>query len=309
VQITNTLQQYYTIVQMMVEDPRVKVRTIAKRMGYVGRGRSPSTVTRHIQNMYRKKISRPPRLTLKPFRKWQNMAYFCKKTDRRGLYSTFLKLYRDENIGYVILLSGCEYFIISREKDLDLKRYGLEIEEESLMYTPMYVMPEKWNNSMDKGLEEMARCEFERGLLERDVGGNLGWDEIDWEIYDRFGGNVRTEYTGVAREIGVFPNTVKSRFLNKVIPSCVVANYFFPRGYDYYEQAFLRIHSRYEKDFIKILEKFPCTSYVFPLEQGLIINLFHERARVLLPVIEKVEEKAFIDDYLLHIPIASASLK
>ncbi|MBU7042140.1 MAG: hypothetical protein HXS47_01020 [Theionarchaea archaeon] len=97
--------------------------------------------------------------------------------------------------------------------------------------------------------------------------------------------------------------------MNKVIPSCVVAHYFFPKGYDHYEQAFLRIHSKYEKDFVKILEKFPCTTYIFPLEKGLIINLFHERAGVLLPVIEKVEEKAFIDDYLLHIPIASASLK
>jgi hypothetical protein len=294
---------------MMVEDPRVKVKTIAKRMGYVGRGRSHSTITRHIQNMYRKKISRPPRLTLRPFKKWQNTAYFCKKKDKKGLYSTFLRLYEDEKIGYVILLSGCEYFIISREKDLDLKKYGLEVEEESLMYTPVYVMPEKWNNSMNEGLEAMARCEFERGLIKRDVGENLRWDDTDWEIYDRFGGNVRTEYTAVAREIGVYPNTVKSRFLKKVIPSCVMAHYFFPKGYDYYEQAFLRIHSKYEKDFVKILERFPCTSYVFPLEKGLIINLFHERAGVLLPVIEKVEEKAFIDDYLLHIPIASASLK
>jgi len=306
VQITNTLQQYYTIVQMMVEDPRVKVRTIAKRMGYVGRGRSPSTVTRHIQNMYRKKISRPPRLTLKPFRKWQNMAYFCKKTDRRGLYSTFLKLYRDENIGYVILLSGCEYFIISREKDLDLRRYGLEIEEESLMYTPVYVMPEKWNNSMDEGLKEMARCEFERGLIKRDVGENLGWDETDWEIYDRFGGNVRTEYTGVAREIGVYPNTVKSRFLNKVIPSCVMAHYFFPKRYNYYQKVIIRIHSNFEKAIVNSLKKFPCTSYVFPLNDELVITLFHENIGDILPVIEKIEEKAFIDDYLLYIPVISA---
>ena len=122
---------------------------------------------------------------------------------------------------------------------------------------------------MDEGLEAMARCGFKRGLIEREVGENLRWDDIDWRIYDLFSGNVRTEYTGVAREIGVFPNTVKSRFLNKVMPPCVVANYFFPKGYDYYEQAFLRIHSRYEKDFIKILEKFPCMTYVFPLKKGL----------------------------------------
>ena len=42
---------------------------------------------------------------------------------------------------------------------------------------------------------------------------------------------------------------------------------------------------------------------------SLIINLHHEKAGDLLPVVEKVEEKAFIDDYLLHIPIASAFLK
>jgi hypothetical protein len=125
-----------------------------------------------------------------------------------------------------------------------------------------------------RGLKEMARCEFNRGLIKRDVGENLGWDEADWEIYDRFGGNVRTEYTGVAREIGVYPNMIKNRFLKKVIPSCVVAHYFFPKGYDYYQTGILRIKCEFENGIVDTLKKLPCTSYVFPLKDDLMIFIF-----------------------------------
>lgn len=304
-QITNILQLYYTIVTMFVEFPRVKVKTIAERLGYVGRGKSPSTVTRHIQNMYTKKISREPRLTLRAFENWQNTAYFCKKRDGKGLYSTFLDLYHDEKITYALLLSGRDFFVTSREKELDLEQYGLEIQEKSLLYTPVYTMPEKWNIPMDEGLNALLHSDFEKGFISREVHKNLGWSDVDWGIYEAMRGNVRIELTMVARETQVYSNTVKKHFYEKILPCCVVVNYFFPKGYDFYGQAFLRVHTKHEESIVNALKKLPCTSYVFPFEKGLALGLFHEGVKDILLVIEKMEETGIIDDYLLYSPIAS----
>jgi len=45
-------------------------------MKYSGRGRSPSTLLWHIKNMYEKKISKPPQITLKSFEKAQIYTFF-----------------------------------------------------------------------------------------------------------------------------------------------------------------------------------------------------------------------------------------
>jgi hypothetical protein len=57
---------------------------------------------------------------------------------------------------------------------------------------------------------------------------------------------------------------------------------------------------------VTALQKLPCTTYVFPLENELILTLFSENATKVLQIVEKMEEKAIIDDSLLYNPIAHA---
>jgi len=88
-----------------------------------------------------------------------------------------------------------------------------------------------------------------------------------------------------------------------MLPCCTVGHCFFPFGYDYYDKAFLRIYSRYEKDIVRALERLPCTTHVFPLEKELILILYHESISKLMDTIQKMEEVGIIDDYLLYIPL------
>lgn len=118
--------------------------------------------------------------------------------------------------------------------------------------------------------------------------------------------NVRTDFSTVAREVGVYPETVKAHFYKKVLPTCTILHYFFPKGLDFYKQAFLRIHTDCESSFVKALEKLPCTTYVYPLERGLAVNIFHESFNDLMSVFKKLEEMSILDRYLLYIPITSA---
>ena len=45
------------------------------------------------------------------------------------------------------------------------------------------------------------------------------------------------------------------------------------------------------------LKRFPCTSYVYPLEKGLLINFFHEDINILMTIFGKMEEMGVIDYY------------
>jgi len=120
------LETYYSLFLIIVESLRSRPKDMAETLGLTGRGRSPSTIWNHLQNMYEKKISREPILILNPFEGLQSKVYFCRKSTRKGLRSTFLQLYQDEKVDYVLFLSGAsDFFITTRASDLDFSRYGL----------------------------------------------------------------------------------------------------------------------------------------------------------------------------------------
>ncbi len=68
---------------------------------------------------------------------------------------------------------------------------------------------------------------------------------------------------------------------------------------------FLKIESEYETGIVKALEKLPCTTYVFPLENDLIIILFHNDENKILALLKKMKEIDIVNDYLLYVPVAS----
>ena len=173
-----------------------------------------------------------------------------------------MNLYGDEQINYVILLSGCDFFVTSREKQVDLAKHELEIEEKSRFYTPVYTIPKGWNNRVDDALRNFIASDFEKGFISREVYGMLGWSALDWQIYNCLKGDVRQKFTAVAQNVGVYSQTVKRHFYDEVLPQCVAAHYFFPQGYDFYRQMFLKIESEYETGIVKALETLPCTTYV-----------------------------------------------
>lgn len=277
---------------------------MAEHLGLIGRGRSPSTVWNHLQNMYEKNISRNPVLILNPCEESQSMVYFCRKTTRKGLRSTFLELYQDTRLDYVLFLSGSsDFFVTTREKEVDFSGYDVEIVETSSLFAPIFTIPYGWGSSVNDALDSWLNCMFSKGLISRDVGEPLQWKEVDWKVYEAMKFDGRKDFTKVAREVGIWPKTAQSHFYNQVLPCCTVGHYFFPKGYDFYDKAFLKIRSSYERDMVKALENLPCTTHVFPLEKELILIVYHESISKVMDTIQKMEEVGIIDGYLLYIPL------
>lgn len=298
------LGTYYEIYRSIVEHTRVSIDGIAKAIGHTGRGHARSTISRHLSHMYEKEISFKPNLILGTFENSQSTAFFCRKTERKGIRSTFQKLHRDEKVNYALFLSGlCDYFVTTRDPHIDLEKYGLEIVEKSTLYTPVFTIPYGWKIHMRDALKSFVDHKFRKGVMPRDVNGILEWSDLDWKIYTLMRENARLEFTKVARKSSVYSSTVKDHFYKYILPCCAVTHYFFPKGYDFYLKAFLRIHTKYESSFVTALEKFPCTSYVYPLEDGIAADIFHENTNDLMAAIEKLEETGIIDHYLLYTPL------
>jgi len=298
------LGTYYEIYRAIVDDPRITINDIAKSMGRTGRGRARSTISRHLSNMYEKKTSLKPNLILGTFENSQSIAYFCKKTERKRIQSTFHELHLDERVNYVLFLSGgCDYFITTRDQHADFEKYNLEIVEKSTLYTPIFTIPRGWNTPMRETLKSFVEHKYTKGLIPRSVNGIFQWSDLDWRIYTLMRENARLEFTNVAKGTEVYSSTVRDHFYKNILPCCIVTHYFFPKGYDSYLQAFLRIYTKYESSFVTALGKLPCTSYIFPLENGFATIMFHESTNDVMATIEKLEETGIIDRYLLYTPL------
>ncbi len=285
----NRLQLYYKLFSLIVDKPTIMPNKICNHMKRQYKPTAASTYLRHLQNMYEKGISQNPMITLKPYLGNELRAYFCRKSNEKGLYRTFLDLHEDRRISYVVLLSGCDFLFMSRNKDLewDLEKFDLEVLRASNIYTPLYTIPKGWNLSMKEALNRFMNSQFRRGQIKRQIYRNLGWNEIDWKIYNTMQPNIREKYAVISRKTGVTLTTVKEHFHKKILPKCVIVHQFFPKGFDSYTSMILRIRSKYEKTISESLEELPCTSIVFPLENEIILFLYHDDAESIINTMPK----------------------
>jgi len=300
------LEKYHELFTLVDEDPRIMPKGIRKKLGYSGRGKANSTILYHLQNMYKKEISREPRLTLKPFENYQKFSYICRRETEKNLPSLIQRIDKDPEITYALCLSSSDFFLISYNGNLPLERYELILREKAKIFTPLFPIPKNWMLPMENAFNEFIDYPFEKGKVERNVYGILNWSDLDWAIFHIMRGNVRMKFANVAQCSNSTSKTVKSHFYKQVLPNCVVINYFFPKGFKNYKHCFLRISSEYEVGIVNALSLLPCTSYVYPVDSAIILILFHESIEMVLKVLEKMEKMAILDGYLMYNPLAYA---
>lgn len=295
---------YYNIFECIVSSVRCTITSIAKNVGHTGIGRRRATISDYVNNMYTYEISLKPNLYFKNLEKLQWKAYLCKNEGRNNVGKTFEKLRKDKKIAYVVLISGfSDFFLTSRHPELDLGKYDLEIMEESILFSPIYTIPKGWNLSFENAAKNVLKCDFKKGNLSRDTEGVFMLEGLDMEIFKIMKKNARLPFTRVTEKTGVFSGTIKDHFYKHVLPHCNIAHYFFPQGYKNYMQTYFRIHTKYECSIVSSLKYLPCTSYVYPFEKGLLINLFHENINIAMTIFQKMEEMGLVEYYTHYTPL------
>ena len=67
------------------------------------------------------------------------------------------------------------------------------------------------------------------------------------------------------------------------------------------------MESDFEESIVRALEKLPCTSYVYPLEDCLVIILFYENIDSVILTLKKIEKREIFESYLLFNPLMCTS--
>ncbi len=299
--ISKDLAKYYDLYTKIRETPRFTIKEVSPALNASGRGHRYSTVAKYVKKLYDQKISLRPNLVLRTYENYLVYAYFLKIGKSETITSAFYSLKENSNLLYMLLLSGeYDFFVTSK---IDLKFRNLKVVKKSISYTPYYTFPLGWNSEMRDSLLRIAESTLSKGKLEREIEDWLPWEDIHFKTYEIMKNNVQLPFSKVAEITGCAQTTIKRYFYKDILPYCDVSHYFFPKGYDHYEQAFILVHSEYEKGLQEAFSKLPCTTYFFPFEEEMAIVLFHENVGDLMSTIRKLEEKGYIEKYLLLVPL------
>jgi len=144
----------------------------------------------------------------------------------------------------------------------------------------------------------------EKGKLENDPYPH-GWDEIDWEVYNIMK-DPSISYTEAIRRSkkegsGLSRKTIKSHF-RKILRDCKLRMNFFPKGYYGYEKIFFTFHTEYEVGLHKALQKLDRTSFLWKVQDFVILTLFVERYCATVRHFKELEENGLIRDLKVSIP-------
>jgi hypothetical protein len=296
------LQTYYMLYNLIRDKPRYNLKIVAKALGISGRGQSYTTASNYITKLYEKKISIHPNLIPRTFENWYANAYFLKVKNPQDLTPTFMDMSQDAEIPYVLLLSGKYDFFVTSKSDITFDD-RLTIEKQSIMYTPIFTTPKGWNLEVKEAFKQMKSSNFSKGRIDRIMEDFLPWDQVHYDIFEIMKGNIQVPFLQVAEKVDLSPNTVKKYFYNDILPYCDIAHYFFPKGYGYYHKSLVIAETDYEKGVVKSLQKLPCTSYVYPLEEELVLTVFHEDVVDLMFAFKRLEEKGIVTKHFLLVPL------
>jgi hypothetical protein len=144
----------------------------------------------------------------------------------------------------------------------------------------------------------------EKGTLQNDPYPH-GWDEIDWEVYYLMK-DPSISYTRAIRKSrmegsGLSRQTIKRHF-EKILKDCKLRMNFFPRGYKGYEQVFLTFRTEYEIGLYESLKKLDRTSFLWKVQDFIVLNLFVDRYCATVRRFKEMEENGLIRDLKVSIP-------
>jgi hypothetical protein len=143
-----------------------------------------------------------------------------------------------------------------------------------------------------------------KGKLKEDLYPH-GWDEIDWEVYSLMK-NPSISYTHAIRESkrngsGLARETIKAHF-EKILKDCKLRANFFPKGYRGYERLLLTFRTEYETGLYDALKKLDRTSFLWKVQDFIMLILFVDRYCATVRNFKELEENGLIHDLKVSIP-------
>ncbi|MBU7013403.1 MAG: hypothetical protein HXS52_03030 [Theionarchaea archaeon] len=128
------------------------------------------------------------------------------------------------------------------------------------------------------------------------------WSSFDWEVFQK-----RRDPTESSIKIGGVLGVSHRRVLNsykRILGDCSVWIPFFPKGYGNYTPYFVSFETDYETGVVEELKKIDRSSYVYRIDDTMLLNLFFER-RLEIDSMLQLEKKGIIHDLRVSSPMYS----
>ena len=126
------------------------------------------------------------------------------------------------------------------------------------------------------------------------------WDALDWKIYKERNDPTRSSVK-IGQKLGISYDTVLTRY-KKILKECQIWMPFFPRGYYQYVPYVLMMKTAYEIGLINELKKLDRSSYVYKVDDTLILTLFFD-SRLEIESFLQLEKKRAIHDLRVSFPL------
>lgn len=200
------------------------------------------------------------------------------------LVSQFEETKRSEDTEYAILLLGSHSLFYFKSDD----------SQSNLKYAncifPTY--------PSQKRIGEIDPCSHERGKLPTMETPN--WSPFDWEVFNRRRDPLASSVR-IGEALGVSHKKILDSYY-RILPDCIIWIPFFPLGYENYTPYFISFKTDYEIGFIEELRKIDHSTYVYKVNDTLILNLFFEK-RLEIDSILNLEKNGVIHNLGVSSPV------
>lgn len=297
-------QTYYTIYSLHREKLRCTNWDVARALGKTGRGRSKTTASKYVNQLYDNEVSFRPNLILRTYENSNLKAFFLKAKKSGELTTVYNYLKEDPNIAYFMLLSGKYDFFVTTRCDNYRFKTKATVAKKTQMFTPIFTIPKGWRLDASSLLKDkIAHSKPSRGKIERIVEDFLPWDQREFDIHNLMMNNAQMSFSTVAKKLDMSHTTVKKYFYKNILPYCNVTHYFFPEGYSFYDKSFILLESDYETGLIDLFTLLPCTTYIYPFEEEIALTIFHKGIQELMFALKKLEEREYLTTHSLFTPL------
>jgi hypothetical protein len=132
------------------------------------------------------------------------------------------------------------------------------------------IVPNYYSPRLNGSIEDLNPKE--KGRLPTDLYPH-GWLEEHWKIYDLMSAPRKVSFRATGDCIGLHWKTTKLRY-QEVLDQCKVLTAFFPLGSEGYSYHVVTFKTEYELGFLRTLAKLDRTSYIYKVEDIIILGLF-----------------------------------
>ena len=128
------------------------------------------------------------------------------------------------------------------------------------------------------------------------------WTPFDWEVYTKRNDPLVSSVK-LGEELGTSHMTILDTY-HRILEDCTIWIPFFPLGYDNYAKYFISFKTDFETGFIEELKKIDRSSYIYKINDTILLNLFFEKD-LKIDSIMMLEKKGIIHELRVSYPIWS----